>query len=233
MAGKGMRFIEGGYYVPKPFIDVNGKMMIEAAVSSLNIEAEYIFIIYEYDRELLEIMRNCLGSLTSLNNVIEIDYLTQGPACSALLAKHLVNDDSPLIITNCDQIMNWNSKLFLEHCEKTDADATVVTYYADTEKNSYIKLNEFGYGIQVIEKSVISNNSLNGIHFWKKGSDFVKYANKMIKNKNSTNGEFYISTIFQEMINDNKKVDNFHIENNEHNAIGTPEDLEKYLNENR
>lgn len=229
MAGRGERFTNSGFEIPKPLIEINGKCMIECAIDSLNIiDGNLIFITYKYaDENFNQKLKSILERYS--NNIIQIDYITEGPASSALLAKEFINNEEQLIITNCDQIMNWNSKDFIKYCEISDKDGIVVTYDSDTEKNSYIKLDEFGNGVELAEKKVISNLSLNGIHYWKRGKYFVESAEKMISKEIRANGEFYISTSYNEMIETGLKVGNYHINESNHFAVGTPNDLQKYL----
>lgn len=228
MAGRGERFLKDGYTKPKPLIRFNQKTMIEYAIESLDLTGDYIFIVYNYSDESLNTeLRNILTKYS--NKIITIDYITEGPASSALLAKDFINNEEPLIITNCDQIMEWESNDFINFIKKSNFDGLVVTYDSDTPKNSYIKLNEFGLGDRLAEKEVISNFSLNGIHYWKKGKYFVESTNKMIEKDIRCNGEFYISLSYNEMIEDNLSVGVYHIDPNSHHAVGTPEDLEAYI----
>jgi NDP-sugar pyrophosphorylase family protein len=155
--------------------------------------------------------------------------LTKGAACTCLIAKSLINSSKPLIITNCDQIMEWNSEEFLKECNK-EIDGVVVTYKENTPKNSYVMIDKEGFATKFAEKEVISNHSLNGIHYWKKGSDFVKSAEKMIKENIRVNNEFYIAPTYNQMIEENKKITIYKIERKSHHPVGTPEDLKKYEN---
>ena len=45
MAGAGSRFSEAGYTFPKPLIEIHKKTMIQLVLDSLNIKANYIFIV--------------------------------------------------------------------------------------------------------------------------------------------------------------------------------------------
>ena len=229
MAGRGERFVNGGYEIPKPLIEISGKTMIETAIESLNIDGDYIFITYKYSNVNFNKKLDKILNKYS-KNIIQIDYITDGPACSALLAKNLINLEEELIITNCDQIMNWKSNEFINFCHKSNSDGIVVTYESNTEKNSYIKVDDDGFGIELAEKKVISNLSLNGIHYWKKGKYFVDSSEIMIKKNIKVNGEFYISLTYNELINMGFKVVNYHIDQTNHNAVGTPNDLEIYKN---
>lgn len=230
MAGRGKRFKQKGFEVPKPLIEFKGKTMIEYAIKSLDIKGNYIFIVYKYSDESLNIkLSEILNNICSGCRIIEIDYITEGPACSALLAKEFINNDDELIITNCDQIMNWDSSKFINFIKEDKFDGLVVTYDSDTNKNSYIRVDENGYGLELAEKKVISNLSLNGIHYWRKGKYFVESTQSMIEKNIRVNNEFYISQTYNELISKYMKIGNYHIGLDNHHAVGTPEDLEKYL----
>ena len=140
-----------------------------------------------------------------------------------------INDnDDELIIANCDQIMEWNSKNFLHNIKLYDG--AMVTYHSDTKKNSYASVDQEGFVTAVKEKEVISNISLNGIHYWKKGKYFIESAQEMINSQDrANNGEFYIGPTYNYMIKKGLKVGIHHIPNQQHHPIGVPEDLKKYI----
>jgi NDP-sugar pyrophosphorylase family protein len=228
MAGRGERFKKDGYTKPKPLIEFNGKTMIEYAIESLNIPGDFIFVVYKYSDENLNIQLDKILRRYS-DKIIVIDYITEGPAASAILAKEYINNDDGLIITNCDQIMEWDTYHFCNFLNSSELDGLVVTYESNTEKNSYIKLNQHGFGEKLAEKEVISNYSLNGIHYWRKGKYFVDSVEEMIRKDIRCNGEFYISLTYNEMINNGLNVGIYNIDNEKHHAVGTPEDLETYI----
>ena len=226
MAGSGSRFF-GTHKVSKPLIQVIDKPMIQQVIESLALFGKYCFVIRKdsfYDK-----IVDLLTSITPFCKIITVDYLTEGPACSALLAD--ISDNEELIITNCDQIMWWDSELFLEAARNYKYDGMIVTYEADTPKNSYCLIDKKGFVSKVREKEVISNISLNGIHYWKKGSYFIESAKLMIDKKDTaTNGEYYVGPTYNYMIDYfNRKVGIYHIPNYQHNPVGVPEDLDKYI----
>jgi NDP-sugar pyrophosphorylase family protein len=228
MAGRGERFRIEGYKNPKPLIEFNNKTMIELALESLNLKGDYIFIVYNYsDDNLNQKLKSILENYS--DKIISIDYITDGPASSALLAEKYINNDQPLLITNCDQIMNWNSVNFQNFIETTELDGVVVTYNSETLKNSYVKLNDKGLAIKFAEKEVISKYSLNGIHYWRKGRHFIESAKSMIEKNIRCNGEFYLSLTYNQMIDVGLNVGIFHIDNDNHYAVGTPNDLEYFI----
>lgn len=225
MAGEGSRFPKD-QYLPKPLIDVNGKPMIVRAIESLDIDGQYFFIIRQ--NEYTQIVKDIIGKVVSKPVFVEITKTTEGPACSVLLFKDLINNESELITANCDQIMEWNSKLFFHNIRLYDG--AVVTYYSDTDKNSYVKLDSKGRAVRFAEKEVISNISLNGIHYWKQGKFFVDSAEAMIAaDDRAPNGEFYIAPTYNYMIKKGMDVGIYHIPNEQHHAVGVPVDLERFI----
>lgn len=225
MAGEGSRFPKD-QYLPKPLIDINGKPMIVRAIESLDIDGQYFFIIRK--NEYTGIVKDIIGKVVSNPIFIEISQTTQGPACSVLLFKDLINNENELVTANCDQIMEWNSDLFFHNARLYDG--AVVTYYSDTDKNSYVKLDNKGRAIQFAEKEVISNISLNGIHYWKHGKFFVESAQSMIgADDRAPNGEFYIAPTYNYMIKKGMNVGIYHIPNEQHHAVGVPVDLERFI----
>lgn len=226
MAGLGSRF--PNHNLPKPLIDVNGNPMALAAIETLGLKGNLVFIVRSEHIDKFKIDKILKDTFDC--KIISVDNLTQGPACTALLAEPYINNDDSLIIANCDQIMKWDSNLFQVFCDNYPNDGFLVTYYSKTEKNSYVRLGFDGFVKEVKEKEVISNVSTNGIHFWKKGRYFIESAKKMIYlNDTAPNGEFYIAPSYNHMIKNGMKVGIFHIPNNQHWAIGTEEDLGNYL----
>ena len=226
MAGLGSRFPKDRYPLPKPLIDVNGEPMIAAAVRSLGLSGNYIFVVRQDQHTAL--IRQTIESMLSESEIIVIDEVTEGPACTALMSSKHIDNQQELVITNCDQIMRWDPQLFLHIARLYDG--CVVTYHSDTPKNSYARLDPTGKVTEIREKKVISNISLNGIHYWKRGEHFVRSAHEMIKSQDrASNGEFYIAPTYNYMIEQGLTVGIHHIPNQQHNAVGVPEDLERYL----
>jgi NDP-sugar pyrophosphorylase family protein len=226
MAGRGSRFSEKKILIPKPLININGKPMIQRAIESLDLDGEWKFIIREDEHQ--SFISNTIQNIKPNSKITSIDYVTEGPACTALLFKDDINNDDELIIANCDQIMEWTSNRFLDYVRYYDG--AVVTYHANTDKNSYARVNKEGLVQEICEKQVISNISLNGIHYWKKGRYFVESAEAMIKdNCRAPNGEFYIGPTYNYMIKKNQSVGIYHIPNQFHHPVGVPDDLDEFI----
>jgi len=227
MAGEGSRFKKEGYTFPKPLIEVNGKPMIQCVVENLDFDANYIFLVR--DEHLKEYnIESVLKFVTNGRyDIVSVDRLTEGAACTALLAKDLIDCDEELLIANSDQIIEYSKENFNTVRRFTNFDASVFTFRAVHPKWSFVKTNSRGVVTEVAEKNPISDIATCGIYYYRKGSDFVKYAEEMIEKDIRVNNEFYIAPVYNELILDEKTLVPFFVD--EMHGLGTPEDLKKYL----
>lgn len=226
MAGAGSRFEQAGYTFPKPLIEVRNKPMIQVVVENLNLDANYIYVVQKAHRVKYN-LDTLLNLITPGCRVVETDGVTEGAACTALLAKEFINNNSPLFFANSDQFVEWDSNEFMYKMQETDADGGIVTFNATHPKWSFAKINELGLVTEVAEKNPISDIATVGYYFWKHGSDFVKYAEQMINKNIRVNNEFYVCPVFNEAIGDSKQIRTFNV--SKMWGLGTPEDLEFFL----
>jgi dTDP-glucose pyrophosphorylase len=226
MAGAGSRFAQAGYTFPKPLIEVNGKPMIQVVVENLNVDAHFIFLVQKQHYEKYN-LKQLLNLIAPNCDIIQVDGLTEGAACTTLLAKELIDNDEPLLMANSDQYVEWNSNECLYAFTADAIDGGIVSFKATHPKWSFAKIGDDGLVTEVAEKNPISDNATVGIYFWKKGSDYVKYAEQMIEKNIRTNNEFYVAPVFNEAIEDGKKIRLKQIDKMW--GIGTPEDLNYFL----
>ena len=226
MAGAGSRFEAAGYTFPKPLIEVRKKPMIQVVVENLNIKANFIYVVQKSHREKYN-LDALLSLITPGCKIVETEGMTEGAACTALLAKEYIDSDAPLFFANSDQFVEWDSNEFLYKMNETNADGGIVTFEATHPKWSFAKINKQGLVTEVAEKNPISNIATIGFYYWKNGSDFVKYAEQMINKNIRVNNEFYVCPVFNEAIEDGKAIRTFNVE--EMWGLGTPEDLNYYL----
>lgn len=229
MAGLGTRFSNEGFKLPKPIIETNGKTLIEHSVSTLGIEGKYIFITRRFeDEESNKVLSKKLKELYSDSVEIILDEPTRGAAETALFAKEHINNNEPLIITNCDQITDWDSEDFKDFISNPNIDGVVVTYPSNNPKNSFA-LIEDGFIVKMVEKEAVSNDALIGVHYWKRGSDFVKSAEKLVSDFDMEGRpECYISETYNYLIEEGSRIKNYHIGENQYISLGTPYDLKIY-----
>lgn len=226
MAGAGSRFEKAGYTFPKPLIEVKGQPMIAKVVENLNLQGQYIFLVQKAHYEKYDLQR-LLTLIAPGCAIVQIDGLTEGAACTILQARELINNDEPLIISNSDQWIEWNSTETIGSFNHKDSDGGILTFNSVHPKHSFAKIDEHGYVTEVAEKNPISNNATVGIYHWKRGSDFVKYADQMIAKDIRTNNEFYVCPVYNEAVQDGKKIKVSQVDAMW--GMGTPEELDNFL----
>jgi len=226
MAGEGSRFVKAGYTFPKPMIEIHQKPMIQLIVESLGLKGNFIFIVRKEHLEKYN-LKSLLNIIAPNCKIIVIDKLTEGAACTVLLAKKYINNNKPLIISNSDQFIEWNPSETMYNFSTKKIDGGILTFDAIHPKWSYAKVDKNNVVTEVAEKKVISNHATVGVYYWKKGQDFVKYAEKMINKNIRVNNEFYVCPVFNEAILEKKTIKIHNVESMW--GLGTPEDLDYYL----
>lgn len=224
-AGEGKRFSNAGYELPKYLLESFNKTNIQHVVDSLNIEANYIFLVKKEHIEKYQLKYLLSGFIKNFK-ILPVDSLTEGAASTTLIAEDLINNKNPLIIANSDQFIEWNSADTLYKFTKLNVDGGILTFKSHDAKWSYAKINNKNKVIEVAEKRVISNHATAGVYYFKQGLQYVKYAKQMIKKNIRVNNEFYVCPIFNEFILDKKNIIIAPIKKMW--SLGTPEDYENF-----
>lgn len=226
MAGLGSRFEKAGYKEHKPLIKVNNKTLVEYTIESLNIpEAEYIFVCRNYGKEYKKSITEVLDSLLIDYKTVFIDKLTSGATETALIGmKDRMSYDGELIVTNCDQFLEWNPSLFLKESRKYDC--SILTYKSTNPKNSFAEVVN-GRVVQLVEKEAISDVALVGLHYWKNAQDFLRSGQMMLDNHTGRR-ETYLSESYNYLLREGKTVGAIPIEPGRYYSTGTPEDLQLF-----
>lgn len=222
MAGLGKRFRDQGYTVPKPFVVVDTKQIIDYSFDSINIE-DYSKVIFVVLREYITnfhvdvILKNKFG-----NNIeiVILDSLTEGSVCSCLAAKNLINNNSPLIIYTLDVFFRPRFSYSKEYFKNNDG--LLLTFSSNSPNYSYAEIKD-GLVVKTEEKKVISNHALVGIYGFSSGELFIKAAERMIEAKLKTNNEYYIAPLYNILIQEDKKILPIPVE--KMHVIGTPEEM--------
>lgn len=228
MAGRGSRFADAGYDLPKPLIPVLGKPMTEVVISNLRPSRDHRFIflclkehidLYGIDERLRQWSPGC--------EVLAVDKVTEGAACTVLLARDFINKEEPLMIANCDQWVDVQMDDYLAELDRSGADGLIMTMRADDAKWSYVRFDDKGEPCEVVEKQVVSNEATVGIYNYRRGRDFVAAAESMIGKGLRVNGEFYVAPAYNEMIALGMKIAIFNIgsELDGMYGLGIPTDL--------
>ena len=223
MAGMGKRFLEAGYTLPKPLLKIEDKEIIAHIIDTMRTpESQFIFIVrqdhcdeHHLDKRLIEFEPNA--------KIIKINEVTEGAICTVLLAKEYFNDDNPVIVKDCDQIINWEPRHFLEFVKRNHADGAIVNIHTNRPNYSFSRVDSAGRVYETAEKSVISNYGSVGIYYFARGKDLIKYAQKMIEKNIRVNNEFYTAPVYNQFIQDFKLILHYPIA--EMFQLGTPEEF--------
>jgi dTDP-glucose pyrophosphorylase/mannose-6-phosphate isomerase-like protein (cupin superfamily) len=243
MAGIGSRFKDYGFKTNKYLLPINIEMnyMIEKAITSLNIliPCIYYFIINE-ENGVDEPLRNILDEICKKYNysyhINSVTKLTEGPASTVYSIIDLLDKNEPLLVSNSDQVLDWNFNVFYN--KSINYDGCVLTYKPNylltegtTDKHSFIHLNENGEIDECREKIVLSNHALVGVHYFKNIKIFIKaYEYMVLNNIRAPNGEFYLSLVYQSMLENNYKIGYYKLEETESfYPVGEPNDYFQYL----
>jgi len=226
MAGHGSRFAVAGYTFPKPLIEVNGRPMIQVVKESLNIDAHYIFIVQKDHYEKYQ-LRYMLNMISPGCDIVQVDGVTEGAACTVLKAKDLINNENPILIANSDQCVEWNSNECLYAFSADGIAGGIITFKSVHPQYSFAKVDDQGFVSEVAEKKVISDNATVGLYYWAHGADYVNCAEQMIQKNIRVNNEFYVCPVYNEAIQNGAKI---RVKNVERMwSLGTPTDLDYYL----
>jgi dTDP-glucose pyrophosphorylase/predicted SnoaL-like aldol condensation-catalyzing enzyme len=208
MAGRGSRFAAAGYKDPKPLIPVGGKPMIQWVIENVRPKREHRFIficlaehLSKYPDVSATLSKVCPGS-----TIVEVDSITEGAACTVLLARKHIDNQDPLMIVNADQFVEIDINAYLDEMDHQCADGLIMTFWSDNPKWSYCKIGVDQNVAEVVEKKVVSNQATVGIYNYRFGSDFVRAADLMIKNDLRVNNEFYVAPVYNQLIAEGRKV---------------------------
>jgi dTDP-glucose pyrophosphorylase len=229
MAGKGSRFVSAGFAVAKPFINVCGITMIERVLDNLRIDNARYILIARKEHILFE--ESCFKRLRDNYKceIITVDNITEGAACTILLSCWFINNDNPLLLANSDQIVEINIADFINDSVDRKLDGSLLTFPACHPKWSYAKIDNSGYLVELREKKVISQYATVGLYYYQRGKDFVNSAVQMISNNDRINNEFYTAPAYNYSVKNGLRIGIYNIEGTQMFGLGTPEDLNAYI----
>lgn len=225
MAGNGSRFQQQGYTDPKPVIDVQGKPMFVRTIESIGLEFDdYIFIVQQAHN-----ISDKVREYYPHAKIVELDGVTQGAACSVATAAPYMQDDDSFCVCNCDQFFEWNSLEFEQH-RLNDG---VILLFQDPMRDpkwsfaAYEPTSQRVY--KVAEKDPISEYATAGLYYWRSWAVYMQSLNMMMAADDRTNGEFYLCPVYNHTLRQqDRTVTGIMID--EMHGVGTPEDLEIWLN---
>lgn len=233
MAGRGSRFAQAGYQTPKPLIPVGGRPMIQWVIDNIRPTRPHRFIflclaehLQTYPEVPAELRRLCPGC-----EIIPVNAVTEGAACTVLLARQLIDSSDPLMIANSDQLVELDINQYLAAQDAPGVRGLIMTFWSDHPKWSYCRLGPDELVTEVVEKKVVSNEATVGIYNFAEGRDFVRAADAMIAANLRVNNEFYVAPTYNQLIAEGAKIVTMKTgrELQGMYGVGTPEDLNLFL----
>ncbi len=228
MAGRGSRFQEAGFELPKPLIPVHGTPMVELVIRNLRPSGahRFVFLCLQEHLERYDLATK-LRNWAPGCEIVAVDQVTEGAACTVLLAQKFIDNADALMIANSDQWVELSIDAYLAQMDAAGADGLIMTMWADHPKWSYVRLNERREITEVVEKEVVSNEATVGIYNFRRGSDFVASAQAMIAQNLRVNGEFYVAPAYNEMLKAGQKLAFYNVgrEADGMYGLGIPADL--------
>jgi dTDP-glucose pyrophosphorylase len=244
MAGLGTRFTDYGFKANKYMlpITVNLETMIEKAIVSLCVDtntydATFVFVTRLITKEIEDVLTYICKKNEYKYIIFDLKNLTDGPATTVYNAREHIPKEHSLIISNSDQVLDWDFSCFMEKASKSNG--CVLTYtpkyhieIGQLDKHSFAKVNTQGHVTDVAEKIAISNVALVGVHYYEKASFFFDAYKVMIANNiRAPNNELYVSLTYKVMLQQNRSVAIYHIDQKKECFFptGEPQDYFDYL----
>lgn len=234
MGGLGSRFRKMGYTVPKYMIEAKGKSLFEWSMISLEGYSEavnqYIFIAMKDEN--VDVEKFILGQCEKMNlkeyHVIVLDYLTDGQATTASLAEKYWKEENSLLIYNIDTYVEageMNSK-------ELRGDGFIPCFRAEGEHWSFVRLDDSGKVVEIKEKERISDYCTLGAYYFKTCKLYKDLYNEYYgKTQELVNGEKYVAPLYDYLLSKGGKIYISDIKPEKVHVLGTPEELEIFLNE--
>lgn len=229
-AGEGSRFRQAGYAKPKPFIDVAGQPMIHRVLKNVLPTGAKGHLLMRHDH--VEAAGDTLQQLRDQGVAVQlVDRLTEGTACTVLLAREAYDSDAPMLVANSDQLVDFSVDDFVQDCLDRELDGSILVFRDNFRdpKWSFARVDAQGLVVEVQEKKPISDLATVGIYLFRRGSDYVRAAADMIARNERVNNEFYTCPVYNSMIASGLKIGVFEVDASAMHGLGTPADLEAYL----
>ncbi|MEK6883440.1 MAG: NTP transferase domain-containing protein, partial [Nanoarchaeota archaeon] len=231
-AGSGNRFVEAGYKTPKYLLNVDNQAIIEQIIDMFPGVNDISLIVNDealednYDK-IIQI------AIDKEVRVLSIPKHKKGPVYSVSQIFNQIDNDKPIIVSYCDCISYFDFDKFLS--DMSDVEGGIVCgigfHYVLIGNDPYAVCFQKNGIVTEVREKYLSNDRFNeytssGIYFFKSGKILKKYFNDLVKRDINIKGEYYVSLVYNKMIEDGLKIKIFEAENVIN--LGTPVDFEEY-----
>lgn len=225
-AGIGKRFADEGYDLPKPIVKVLAKPIISWLLDSLNLQLnDKLLIVFNKNHSSFRIKDYIKHNYQNKIKFHEVDYTTRGAAETLYSCINLVNNDDPILVLDSDTFYNED---IVSNCRNTTD--SFIFYFNSTSADpmySYISIVD-GLVNEIKEKNKISDNACSGAYGFKNKNIVKKYCEQILDKKIKSKNEYYISCLYQEMINDGHKIVPIIVKTENVICLGTPTQIKAF-----
>lgn len=232
MAGRGSRFYEAGYKVPKYEIIAHDRSLFEWSMISLKNfmtqDSRIIFVCLEENKSSDFVRRHTEDLELTDVHIIDLKDLTDGQATSAYLSRELWHPDWPLLIYNIDTYVK--PQMLQPRDIRPGSDGWVPCFKAPGDHWSFVKLGDDGWAIDLAEKQRISDYASIGLYWFRSGARYVELYESFFNDpKNLVRGEKYIAPLYRQLLNEGGKVSASNLSLATVHVLGTPLELQGFL----
>lgn len=235
MSGRGNRFLQAGYPIPKPLIEIDGMPIIEHVVNMFPGETNFMFICSNDHLETTN-MREILSRVAPNGEIVGIEPHKKGPVFAVSEVFDRLDDNEETIVNYCDFSCYWDYNDFLKKIRERDADGAIPAYRGFHPhmlgSTNYAFMRENDLWLQEIkEKEPFTENRMeefasSGTYYFKKGSYVKEYFAKLMQEDIHIKGEYYVSLVYNLLLSDGLKTSIYEIQHML--QWGTPQDVEEY-----
>lgn len=231
IAGQSAFFDPAQFFFPKPLIEVGGRPMIERVtenLSTISPKARFIFVVQRDDVVRFSLDQTLRLLTNNRCDIVELSAPTRGALCSILMAIDKIEPDTPIVVSNADQIIDMDLSGFVRRMGSADAEAGVICFDAVHPRWSYVRAEPNNIVLEAAEKRVISKNAIAGLYYFKSGRTLTEAAKSSIRNNASVDGQFYVAPSLNEIILGGGNVLLERIPSNQYHSFYSPEKIRAF-----
>lgn len=233
MAGAGKDFEDQGHSYPKYLLEIQNKPIIQRVVESLRSLGDNIICIIRKEDQEKFFLGDMMKILCPDVKIIMVENITKGAVCTALFAIEDINNDEELLVINGDQLIKSNIYTAIADFRNRNLDGGILTFKSVHPRWSFVDLDQNNLVVETSEKRPISNNATAGCYYYKAGRDFVKACFAVVEKDANINGLYYISSTYNELILEQKKIGVFQISRKDYISFSNYQMYENYLSQRR
>lgn len=229
MAGAGQRFAAAGFDLPKPLIDVLGRPMYDWALEGVPLDwaDRLVFVCLARHLDMYDLRRDIDDRFGAYDHdVVGIDDVTAGQACTVLAARDFIDPDAGLLVANADTWFRGTLTARLAELERR-CDGVVCVFEAAGDHWSFARVDRSGRVVELAEKRRISRWATTGLYHFTRAESFLHHAEMMVREDDASLGEYYVAPVYNRLIAEGADIRIDIVD--EVKGLGTPDELATFV----